>query len=388
MLESRVYDAVKNYSLRILRTASVPFAYQTVTGDTFVVENSAIRKMAINYMDSAMRLWGYYRGTIAIETPTVTPVYTPVVTRPVIPEPTPVYTLPVIPEPTPVYTLPVIPEPTPVYIPPVKLPVIPEVIPAAYATQESYKLLAKHALELSLRANADILAQVNIRDPLTPPLRPTELPYTIYDFIKEYAKATMRTAVIPFGYETVRGERFMVRSSGIRSSALKYMEKAIRLWGYHRSAVTPEPTPEITDPTPVYVPPALRTPVYRPPIFPETLPIIPEPLPRILPEPPVLELPVIPEATPVYTPRIIPELPPVYTPRVELPITPEVIMVEEGKAVQWAVSYTLSEAGYPQYASSSETRTGVSQEVFNSLVNRAGYIADQMIQQNTYSPRL
>ena len=431
-LLATVYDNIKKYAARMLSRASIPFTYQTVTGQTFVVESSGIRNSAVKYMDKALKAWGYIKTEVSagpvlrrmlpverdyvytppVRTPAYTPtspdlrrmlpverdyVYTPPVETPAYRRPSPelrmlpvdsaekrreekrreeeerirqemlkerklritpverdfVWTPPAeeaLPE---VVHRPItheIPEYQPGGVEARYTPTA-EITPTGYPVQASYKTLARHILELSLEANAAILAQVNIANPLSRFIPPVELLATVYDAIKNYAIRTLSGASIPFGYETVRGEKFKVESTPIRNSAIAYMDRTLKQWGYIRGAAAP---------TPAYI-----TPVTPIPSFP-TRPIMIHHL----------------------TPPLTPEPTPPYISPVELPVVTEEIMVEEGKALVWAVSYTLAEAGYPQYAYSSEKRTGVSQEVFNSLVSRARYIAQEMIQQNTYSPRL
>ena len=206
--------------------------------------------------------------------------------------------------------------------------------------------LALDMLLLSLRKNSAALLKAGISNPLARPAAGTGLYYTIYDLIKDYAVSLLRRSV-PFFYETVTGERRAVQSTTQADAAIDYMAQTIKLWGYVRSTVHTRPEP---------------TPVYTPPV-------------TILPEPREYTQFIRPEITPEYTRYITPE------------VTPE--LLDEGKVILWAVSYTLAEAGHTSYPQQSgRGRIAVSQAGFNSLVDRGKYIADQMVQQNTYSPRL
>jgi hypothetical protein len=222
--------------------------------------------------------------------------------------------------------------------------------------------LALDMLKLSLRKNSAALLKAGISNPLARPAAGTGLYYTIYDRVKDYAVSLLRRSV-PFYYETITGERRAVQSTTRANAAIDYIPQTIKLWGYVRSTVHIRPEP---------------TPVYTPPVT-----IHPEPTPVYTP-------PYRPEPTPVYTPPYRPEPTPVYTPPYITPeITPAPVSVEEDKVILWAVSYTLTQAGHTAYPMQKyKRRIAVSEQVFNSLVDRAKYIADQMVQQNTYSPRL
>jgi len=73
-----------------------------------------------------------------------------------------------------------------------------------------------------------------------------------------------------------------------------------------------------------------------------------------------------------------------------LRVTPVELDIEEEKVILWAVSRSLGEMGIPSYPLLTGRKEGValSERKFAFLLNRAIYIAEQMVQQNTYSPRL
>lgn len=210
--------------------------------------------------------------------------------------------------------------------------------------------LALDMLKLSLIKNRMALLKAGISNPLDRPGPGTGLYYPVYDLIKDYAISLLRQRV-PFYYETVTGERRAVQSTTQANAAIDYIPQTIKLWGYVRSTVHIRPEP---------------TPVYTPPVT------------------------ILPEPTPVYTPPYSPERTTVYIPPYITPeITPAPVSVEEDKVILWAVSYTLTQAGHTAYPMQKyKRRIAVSGQVFNLLVDRAKYIADQMVQQNTYSPRL
>lgn len=217
------------------------------------------------------------------------------------------------------------------YLAEITTPTTPGITPAYTVPRTS--ALALDMLKLSLQKHSRALRKAGISNPLAKPVSGTGLYYTVYDLVEAYAIGLLRQRV-PFYYQTVTGETRAVQSTTRANAAIDYLPQTIKLWGYVRAAVA------IPPPTPVYTPPVT----------------------------------IFPEPAPVYSPVVT--------------VTPPLV-VEESLAILWAVSYTLAEAGHTAYPMpGGRGRIGVSQEGFDSLVDRASYIADKMVQQDTYSPRL
>lgn len=203
------------------------------------------------------------------------------------------------------------------------------ILPVPTYTVPRTSALALDMLKLSLRENSVALRKFGIFDPLARPTAGTKLYYPVYDLIEDFAVSLLRQSV-PFYYKTVTGEVCAVQSSTQANAAIDYLPQTIKLWGYVRTTVAP----------------GLET----------TLPV-----------------------------------PPLYTPPVEVDYEyPPSEQIEEEKVILWAVSRSLGEVGIPSYPllSGRKERVALSERKFDLLVHRAKYIADQMVQQNTYSPRL
>lgn len=210
------------------------------------------------------------------------------------------------------------------YLAQITTPTRPAITTPTYTVPRT-SALALDMLKLSLVKHSAGLLEAGISNPLARPSAGTGLFETLYDSIHDYAVRLLRERV-PFYYETVTGEPRAVQSATQANAAIDYMPRTMKLWGYARSRETPV---------------TLWTPLIEP--------------------------------TPVYSP----------------PVT-EQVMVDESKVILWAVSRSLGEMGIPSYPllSGRKERLALSERKFASLLNRAIYIADQMVQQNTYSPRL